>query len=82
VQTARDLATATYDGTAPLRVGLRFPPDMVPIPDGVLVNGRPVEMVRELDLIFLVLQAASPQEPSKLEVAWSKPEALAPREAR
>jgi hypothetical protein len=78
----RGRTEGTYHGTAPLRLGLRFPPDMVPIPDGVLVNGRPVEMVREQDLIFLVLQAASPQEPSRFEVAWSKPEALAPREAR
>ena len=78
----RGRTEGTYHGTAPLRLGLRFPSDMVPIPAGVLVNGRPVEMVREQDLIFLVLQAASPQEPSRFEVAWSKPEALAPLEAR
>ena len=78
----RGRTEGTYHGTAPLRLGLRFPPDMVPIPDQVLVNGRPVELVREQDLIFLVLQAASPQEPSRFKVAWSRPDALAPREAR
>lgn len=78
----RGRTEGTYHGTAPLRLGLRFPPDMVPIPDEVLVNGRPVEMVREQDLTFLVLPAASPQEPSRFEVAWSKPEVLAPRETR
>ena len=35
-----------------------------------LINGRPVEMDREQDLIFLVLKAASQQEPSRFEVAW------------
>ena len=65
----RGRTEGTYQGTAPLRLGLRFPPDMVPIPDRVLVNGRPVEMVREQDLIFLVLPAASPQEPCRFEVA-------------
>lgn len=59
----------TYQGTAPLRLGLRFPADRVPIPERALINGRSAELVREKDLIFLALPAASPQDPCRFEVA-------------
>lgn len=45
--------------------------DYVPIPERVLVNGKPAEMVRDSDLVFLVLPAASPEKPCRFEVACS-----------
>ncbi len=65
----RSRTEGTYQGAAPLRLGLRFPPDMVPIPERGLINGRPAEMVREKDLVFVTLPAASQQEPCRFEVA-------------
>ncbi|MCY2994277.1 MAG: hypothetical protein NTY19_41350 [Planctomycetota bacterium] len=65
----RNRIAGTYQGTAPLRLGLRFPADRVPIPERALINGRSAEMVREKDLVFLSLPAASPQDPCRFAVA-------------
>lgn len=81
----RSRTEGTYQGTAPLRLGLRFPPEMVPIPQRVLVNGKPAEMIRERGLEFLILPAASQQEPCRFEVACgpvTDPGASAPRKAK
>ncbi|NUQ61653.1 MAG: hypothetical protein HUU20_04140 [Pirellulales bacterium] len=65
----RTRTEGTYQGAAPLRLGLRFPPNVAPIPERILINGQPAEIVREQDLIFLVLPAALQQAPCQFEVA-------------
>lgn len=64
----RDRATGTYTGATPLRIGLRFPPDAVGASVKVTVNDRSVEPVRDNDLIYLTLPAASQREPGRFEI--------------
>jgi hypothetical protein len=65
----RNRTAGTYAGTTPLRLGLRFPPDVTPMPARVLIDGRSVETVREEDVVFLRLPAASQDEPCRFEIA-------------
>jgi len=66
----RNRTTGSYSGIVPLRLGLRFPPSAVPLAVRVLIDGRAVEPVREKDLVFITLPAASHREPSRFELVW------------
>jgi hypothetical protein len=65
----RNRSEGTYTGATPLRLGLRFPPGTASMPVRVLINGQPADPVREKDMIFLILPAASQPEPCRFEVA-------------
>lgn len=64
----RERTEGTYEGRVPLRLGLRFPQGMAPVPGQVSIDGRAVEPIREGDLVFLTLPAASREKPCRFEV--------------
>jgi len=65
----RNRTEGTYQGTTPLRLGLRFPPGVGPIPGQVVIDGRSVEPLREDNLVVLTLPATLQQQPCRFEVA-------------
>lgn len=64
----RNATEGMYEGTVSLRLGLRFPPEIASTRWRVSINGRASEPIREEDTVYIVLPAASQQNPCRFEL--------------